>query len=314
MLAVQKWSQDKIFLIAVCAPHLVLLTQDMREEFQFIKQRRFAGQKFPSPTLSSWFAMYRSHKKMSKQVEAIWSAVYGKKFIGMFAKSLEMLRTPKSLQNMKLLADSLSPAEREEVGKEIKEIFSAIYSQSERELEQELEKAPLKPTAERRLRKLWEATPLESSFFVLVHIPCWFLYRMSPTTLYYKARHGDLEALDQLLRLDQYMLHDPSIGKQITKLSSREHREMIEAALASPKEINSRRNVLLSLLGLISAVSHLTKKPLTAPDLVKLVAAIDEDFNSNLAEDLPEDSRSLARALRPDRNYWRKIFKADKIK
>jgi hypothetical protein len=60
----------------------------MSEEFQTIKLRRFASQKFPLPHLPSWFALYRSHRKTTQQVKAIWSAAYGKNIVHFFSELL----------------------------------------------------------------------------------------------------------------------------------------------------------------------------------------------------------------------------------
>jgi retron-type reverse transcriptase len=51
MLAVQKWGKDKPYIIRIFAAQLVSTVQDMSEEFQILKLRRFANQKFTLPHL-----------------------------------------------------------------------------------------------------------------------------------------------------------------------------------------------------------------------------------------------------------------------
>lgn len=307
MLAVAKWAKDKPYIIGLFAPQLVSAVKDMHEEFPGLKLRRFSGRQFPLPHLPSWFAMYRCHRKSINQVKAIWAAVYGKSFVNAFSNIFDECR--KAGRQRKTI--TMKP---EDIDQTI-QFLQVMLSVSEKELEEEFANAPSKPALKRRMLSLIERTPLESSFYVFVAVPCWFMYRTSPTTLYRQARQGDFEALGKLLRLDQLMLHDPAIGKRIIEYrfnhSTSKYKKLITDSQNPPKGKTSRKNILLSVVGFIFALSQLTTAPLSTLDIMKLIEAYDEDTNSNFIEEFSDESESLRRALEPDRNLWRQILNPD---
>ncbi|GFE58733.1 hypothetical protein [Geobacter sp. AOG1] len=309
MKELRKWAKDKPDIIKIFAAHLVSTVQGMAEEFKTIKLRRFASQKFSPPHLPSWFAMYRSHRKTVQQVKDIWAAVFGRNIVDFFSGLSEEAKKKKRGNSI-----STQPTQNE-LDASVK-FLQTMLSASEKELEDEFNNVSIKQAAKRRMSKLIEKNPLELGFYLFVAVPCWALYRMSPTALYRKARQGDFDALEKLLCLDQLMLHDPAIGKQIIdyrfKHSSSKYRKLLDAATKSPKGSDSSKNILLSQVGLISAISHLTTKPLTPQDLFELVHAFDQDSKNKLLDDLPENYDALARALSPDRNLWRQLLPSDK--
>lgn len=311
MLAVKKWGKDKPYIIQLFAAQLVSTVQDMSEEFSSIKLRRFASQKFPLPHLPSWFALYRSHRKTIFQVKAIWSAAYGKNIVHFFSELLKEAQKQKR-HSKNLVHNSTTPEEIEAA----KNLLQMVLSASDKGLEDEFDQVPIKQAARRRMTRLIAENPLELSFYLFVAVPCWALYRTSPSMLYRKARQGDFEALGKLLRLDQIMLHDPAIGKQVIACrfnhSSTKYRKLLDAATKAPKGSDSYKNILLSQIGLLSAISHLTEKPLTPRDLYELVAAFDKDSKSKLIDELPKEPDALARDLSPDRNLWRHVMNPDK--
>jgi len=312
MREIQKWAKNKPYLIKINAAQLVSTVQSMFEEFNTLKIRRFASKKFPLPHLPSWFALYRSHRKVTRQIEGIFSAVYGRDAVDLFSETCKEMRR-KERKNEPLL---LPGAQTPEIMKGSVNLLNEILAASDKDLEEEFDKAPTNPAIRRRMAKLIAKNPLELGFYLFVTVPCWILYRMHPTSLYRSARQGDFEALQKLLSLDQIMLHDPLIGKQIISYrfnhAAGKYRKLLEAALKAPKGSQSIKNILLSQVGLISTLSHFTQKPLTPQDLYELVAAYDQDSNSNLLDELPKEPAALARSLSPDRNMWRILFSSDK--
>lgn len=312
MKELRKWAKDKPYIIKIVAAQLVSTVQDMADEFKTIKLRRFASQKFPLPHLHSWFAMYRSHRKTIQQIKNIFGVIYGRNLVR-FLSELHK----ESQQELKRINDAPCPRQfsQEEIQESLK-LLHTIYSASEQELEDEFNQVPASQAAKRRMARLVAEKPLELSFYIFVAVPCWTLYRTSPTLLYRKARQGDFESLEKLLRLDQLMLHDPAIGKQMISYrfnhSASKYRKLLDAATKAPKGSSSKKNILLSQVGLLSTLSHLTVKPLTPQDLFELVDAFDTDSKGKLLDDLPKTPAALARALTPDRNLWRQLLPSDK--
>lgn len=312
MLAVKKWAKDKPYLIALVAPQITPIVIDLHLDFKQIKSRRFGSHKFLLKHLPPWFALYRSHRKGIEHLKAVYAAIFGHEFISFTDILIKELHDLKSADKETLAANLPTPQEFEEISQILRELLDASFV----DLENEFSKAPVDHDAAAAMKQLVADKPLESSFFLFVEVPCWLLYRVSPTTLYRKARGGEFDALERLLRLDPLMLHDPYVGMKIAKFrfdhKMPQYRKLLAAPFKNPKGGIERKNLILSIVGLLSALSHVIQKPLTANDIFELIAAIDEDAKCNLLDDLPKDPDALARALQPDRNQWRKLFQPDK--
>lgn len=312
MRELQQWAKDKPYLIQILAAHLVSSVQDLFDEFKTIKIRRFASQKFPLPKLHTWFSMYTSHRKVIKQIEGIFSAVYGREAVDFFSATCKEVQTKARKKEPLCNPEEVTP----EILEQTISLLKTIQAASDKGLEDELDQVPSSPAVRRRMSKQLANNPLELGFYLFVSVPCWTLYRTHPAQLYRSARQGNFDALQKLLRLDQLMLHDPAIGKQIIAYrfnhSASKYRKLLDAATKAPSGSNSKKNILLSQIGMISAFSHLIKKPLTPQDLYELVDAYDKDSNSKLLDELPKEPVALARALSPDRNLWRIVMHTDK--
>jgi len=80
----------------------------------------------------------------------------------------------------------------------------AIWSDLERLLA-EREKL----TDEDRLEEWRQLSSQEIVFYFRVWFPCWLEYGVSATHLLRDARHGDMQAIDHIFRLDEVTLQDP---------------------------------------------------------------------------------------------------------
>jgi hypothetical protein len=208
-----------------------------------------------------------------------------------------------------------SPEELEQLNAFVQNFKKEFLAATFEDLEDEFANKPYDPEMEKAVHKLVDDNPIDTSFFIFVTVPCLFLYRMTPTVLYRKARLGDMDALKKILRLDQLMLHDSLIGQKVASIrfnhNLSKYQNLVASATKSPTI--DRKNILLSIGGFIYAISFLTDKPLKPQDISELFGAIAEDTNNEkLIESIPKDSKSLGRELQPDRNLWRHIFNPDK--
>lgn len=318
MTAVQKWAKDKPIITQWIAPKLAMLVDDFHEEIRQAKFHRLSNIKFPQPDLATWHKMYRSSRKTFQFVKLIWEV-----FVGELAEcGAQVIQESKKLRNVdQATLQALMPTSEEwtEILSFLRELTDASFAA----YEEELADKPLDPAHQEAIKRLLDEYPLETSFLVFVTVPCWLLYRMPPAFLYRKARQhpqhdtkASLDALDKLLRLDPLMLHDISIGKQIAwyrfNSTPSKYKKLISATITQPSGAKSRKNILLSLTGFLSAISQHTQKPLTSLDIIELIEAMDQDAKRNFAKDFPKDQGAVTRALQPDRNLWRKIITTDK--
>jgi hypothetical protein len=188
-------------------------------------------------------------------------------------------------------------------------LLNNALKESFTDIEADLKDEPVNPSERAAFADLLSDMPLESSFFFLVHIPCWLLYRDSPTCLYRKGRTGDIDALEKLLRLDALMIHDPLIGKEIQKLrfnrKTSAYRTLLEAPLKSPKAKITRKKMKYSTAGIISALSSIIKQPLTEPEIRSLFDAVAQDAGRGPIDiDLADSPESFYMAIKRDRDFW----------
>ena len=154
---------------------------------------------------------------------------------------------------------------------------------------------------------------VEASFYYLVIIPCWILYQDYPTRLYRKARQGDYDSLEKLIRLDSLMIHDPSIGKQVHLLKMKRKRlkfeGLFEAVHKRPKSNITRKKMKYAYAGLISAISSSVKAPLSEPQIRALFDAIAQDsLKKDIDTDLPNGQETFSKAIQRHRKPWQKLL------
>ncbi len=61
-----------------------------------------------------------------------------------------------------------------------------------------------------------------SAFFLAVALPCWWLYRVSWTSLLRRARHGGVAAIRDLYRLDPTVIHEAGVANAVRTMAIRE--------------------------------------------------------------------------------------------
>ena len=157
---------------------------------------------------------------------------------------------------------------------------------------------------------------LESSFFALITVPCWLIYRTSPTRLYRKARQENFDALEKLLSLDPLMLHEPIIGKHIQELrlnnKTTKYRKLLDATLNDSHANITAQNMKYAAGGILSAMAKGLKPRLSTPQIHKLFDAVALDFDKKLIDpDLPTNEGSFARQIYRHRDEWLKALKPD---
>ncbi|MBJ6799766.1 hypothetical protein [Geomonas propionica] len=314
MLAIRKWAQDKPFLIALFAPQLVTAARDMHLAFRYIRERRVFNHQYPVPHLPTWFTMYRSHRRPLKFTRALFSdfSSFGEEGVEFGDAIFEGVRLFNS--------GKLDPSELIPTVEDIKQILPLLQSTlstSFQEIEEDLSNTPLDPSVKDAALQLFANMELEGSFFMLVLVPCWLLYRDHPTRLYRKARLGDLKALEKLLRLDPLVLHDQSIGSRIQALrftnKTAAYQNLLEAPLKRPKAKITRKKMKYAIAGLISGIATIINKPLTEPEIRALFDAVTLDADgSPIDTDIADSPEAFAKAINRDRAFWLRAFLPDK--
>lgn len=146
-----------------------------------------------------------------------------------------------------------------------------------------------------------------TEFFVTVFWPSVLLYQKRPSELLQQARNGDIESLDQLLRLDKRALLDPRVSLQVAQMlagRSAELRSMLAGALSGrprssvkPAAVKAQLAACMIELSQWVAAAEPEASALTSVDTRDLLDAVHRDQTGELDLDLPESKEAWAKAV-----------------
>jgi hypothetical protein len=156
--------------------------------------------------------------------------------------------------------------------------------------------------------------PPEFVFALTVLLPSAIIYGEFPSKLYRKARLGDINALDMLLRIDKTIICDRIISKQIFRLSLKTNKsDLNRVATALKGKLTGKKSLQkakFKIAGLISVLSERLGGRLSAPDIQSLFNAIAADSNNLevIDTDLPDSPEAFKKAVARERPFWIAIF------
>ncbi len=153
-------------------------------------------------------------------------------------------------------------------------------------------------------------------FYLRVWLPCWIMHREYPPQLLFRARHGALDALEKLLRLDMSVVHDPRVAEhvhRITHAGTVRDRSLIANALAGkPKGKLDRRGVRYALMGLISQFALAFGTRVAAPDIARLFDGIERVRAGRQSDKFIPVGEALTKAVSRHRDWPSLPTKPDK--
>lgn len=318
MPEVEDWSNGKPYLIALAAPWLVNQTQYLHMAFEQLKEWRFMNHKLPATDLPTWHALYRSHMSSVNVLKIIFAAVYGERIteIGYF-----VYRFLITSAGFKKKLPTSRPSQR--VINFVANFLGRVLVSSFKLLRKNFSGAPFDPAVKEALCHQ-VTTNIEFAFFVQVTAPCWILYGIPPAHLYRQACRGNVDALENLLRLDSLMVHEPYISKRIASLrfgnTSVDYERLLKAPHRSPNVIITREHMKISIAGLISVLASNIGHPLNAPEIRRLFNAVAKDsapdsIKGETLEDSDFDELGewgFSKAIQRSRKRWLKMLIPDK--
>lgn len=169
---------------------------------------------------------------------------------------------------------------------------------------------------EQRLEEWRHLSSQETTFWFRITLPCWLEYGMSAAQLLKDARHGDIQAMDRILRLDELVLQDPRI---ILHFSEAKHNrakgrfKRMHAAIGNlPERKLTSKNAKECMAAFISRFSENLGARISGPDIRRLYDALAQDVHGtridlDFADEEPE---SFSRVIRRHRSFWEPLFKS----
>lgn len=306
MLAVEKWAQGKPPLLAMFAIQIAAFSRVVPEILKYQKKHRLLAHTFQVPDLHYWYSLYNSYQRyIGPFLEMVsQTATYGQEIVSLFSVLQDL---PRHLEQDQM--EDISP----EQAKAGQNYLNELLRMSLTDFQEEIDDVPFAPEVIEKAQQYKDSNGTELAFLFLVAIPCWFIYKEFPSTLYNKAICGDFNAMHNLLRLDPFTLHDPAIGNQIQLVRIHGRQSLYEELLNAPtkplKIKLTNRMIKDMLAGLISLIADALDHPLTSTGIRDLFDAVAKDADKrDIDTSLPESQEAYLKVIQRNRPEWKPLL------
>jgi hypothetical protein len=317
-----EWAKDKSPLLAVTALAFAGNAENCLDFLQMLKSGELIENILYLPPIDQWLNLYRNHRKLHKGITGAIRALGSKmsEIVDFYEFILEGFNQVKRMtpEEMRSEIEKRSPEELQQTMDDVRETtrkleagIMALYRDDDFEI------MSVDQNEEKKRARKFIHTP-EIIFYFRVWIPCFVLYGTYPPYLLQKARHGDDDAIEKLLRLDKSVIDDPRIKEIFHQSAVSKKRSkfdlMSKAIQKAPKIRIEIQTVKYTLAGFISVASIALGQRLTAVEIHGLFDAIARDSGKGIIDDdLVVSPETFEKAIQRARQFWQ-VFptKADK--
>lgn len=315
-----EWAKDKKLLIRDTSLVLAGSAEDCFDLLQKLKSGKLIENILYLPPINQWLNLYRNHRKLYKGVVGAIRSLGSKisKFVDFYEFLIESFNQSKKMtqEEKRREIEKLSPEELNKIvdevrkkGKEFEAWIMALNNGND------LDEDAIDKEKEKKIARKFLQTP-EIIFYIRVFIPCFLLYGTYPPYLLWKARHGDDDAIEKLLRLDKSIIDDPKIKEIFHQSAVAKRRSkfdlMSQAIQKAPKIRIEIKTVKYAIAGLISLASIALRQKLTAAEINRLFDAIARDSGKGIIDDdLVVTPETFERAVERGRDFWQINLHAD---
>lgn len=311
MLAVEKWAQGKNPALIFLAVNQALTARAQCEAIRHIKERRIYDHQFPLPDLTSWFAMYHSRKPLLAYNRLIFhSSELADAQVALFGGIRKLNKALKNDPSMVVRVPS--PQELEAALAMWQKMCSATFE----EIREDIAKVKFSPEMQVKFNNILVRDELPLGFYFLVYVPCLLFYGVSPSALYRKALNREISAIEQLLKLDPLIIHDPTIGFQIQSVrlhgKTNDYDRIVAAISKSPtisyQDMKNERKAIKSDQGaLIYVFARASKNPFKIPEIRGLYDALAMDFEGTLQDTDITSPEGFDKTIKTKAAAWQKM-------
>jgi hypothetical protein len=311
-----KWSEDKPLGLAIVAQQLAYAAEYCFECAEQIKKKEGFIFDLHDPKLGEWLGLYKRHYRVIKLFDDTFLDSAGfieeaKDACDLFSEGLKYIKE-KGMARIRAEYEKLSDKAKEEAEKEFQKVkefilegMKNLYDMSINDIAADINNEH-EEELERRIKR--DINKPEIKFLLQVSLPCTLLYKIHPLKLLRKARSGDFESLEKLVRLDSSVIHEKRIAEYIhSKRNNQLFQDKIASAISgSINEKVSRRNMKVRIAGLISYFTMAFGSKFNEPVIRELFDAIAKDKGvGNIDTDLPDAPETFAKGIQRERCNWR---------
>jgi len=314
MNKIEKWCKNKSYLLAIAAPHIVAGSIPCYEFLLKWKSGKQLTSLETPPDLDQWINLYKNHRRVEKclkhffmqfgEVAEIAIDIFDA--LKLSRKARKRLGSKKFNQLLREALMKLSSDEWRELQESLFAFLQISLDILENDILGELDEETI-----RRIKELFIQP--EMLFYIRVQIPCWLFYGEFSGFLLRKARLGNIDAIEKMLRLDPSLINDAKI-KRIFHNSAWSGKKSTASRISSaltktPTKRISLKRVKSSAAGLISALAKLLYVKVTAPEIRKLFDAVAEmSGQGEIDIDLPESPIGLSKAVQHESQFWLNVI------
>lgn len=299
------YGDGKPLIFVVIAAQIASSSDELCELLQAFIGKKKLPKKIPAPPpIKEWIGMYRRHNRMWNAINS-FDELSGEEDVTAQHASRgwrQLIAMPEELRRATLV----DIASEEEIREMLKCLVGvefpppqAVVTNLVRHFEAEVE------NGQDQIGEMIDS--LEMQFFFRVWIPCWILYRVYPPTLMRKARAGDLDALDDLLRLDKSAVHDPHVAEHWHRImhggEAGTKTRLLRAMNGQPRGGITPKKMRSFLSGMISQLAINLMCPVTEPEIRELfdrIAVAHGDTNDYV---LINSNQGLVKAIQRNRDW-----------
>jgi hypothetical protein len=300
----RKWREGKPLALLLYAEQAVAAADGLFGLLKAIRRGKGLPWLAGPPAVSAWLRLYRSHHRLQDALGPFvgFGASGAGSASGKAAEWRQIVKSRAEETASRVVSEKIQDPDRikQLIGEAGKYLLNRCLEMLPRAAGDGL------PADDDAVGRMTEMPELQ--FFVRVWFPCWMEYRVYPTELLWRARKGDLDALEDLLRLDKSVVHDRLIAEHIHQTWHAEGRgefQRIGAAFfGAPRKGISARRVKYALAGLISEYARQLKQPVTEPEIRGLFDAYAKAQGKLRDTDLAESPESFSMAIRRERRKW----------
>jgi len=316
----EQWAKDKSPLIKEASLLITTYSEPFLEFLKTVKSGDPIKEDIKLPPVKDWLNLYRNHKKVYHGVTSFFRQLNEDTatVINLYEEMLSGIHTFKQVTPSEL-NDMLSELTTEDQ----KELLDAVKSRLEEfnglllndSINNGNEIKKLSKDEKRRLKK--SRSRPEVIFFLRVWVPCFLLYGEYPPYLLRKARQGDDDALEKLLRLDKSLIYDKKIQAIFhleTVAKKRARMTLITKALQNtPKAKLDIQKIKYLFAGFLSLISIGIGQRPAAAEIHRLFDAVARDMDKGYADsDLIVSPETFEKAIQRARTFWQTIPLPDK--
>jgi len=310
-LEIDKWAQGKPPALAIICQQLACAADDLHEILLFVKKQEHIP-RLSEAAPKEWLRLYRNHHLLEQRLLNALQQLGG--IAELFGAFYSVTRT--KLKKQSSPPEKLSTLPNHEQQAKIDTELQKIYQVNLADIDSDFKNLPLDDETKKKGTALFASQ--EFLFLCTVFLPCQLFYGTTPFQLIRLARLGNLEALEQLIRLDKLILADHGILRQTRRLLH--HNKymydsvVVKAIKDAPKFRLSLRQVKYLLAGITSLFSEAFRHKLEEPEIRALFNAAAHGKSGGetaIDPDLPDSPETFSKAIQRERAFWKPILFPD---